>query len=156
MSVRVHPFFGPLAPGRWEGTARVVDRVVTLELDAEAVDGVSDAALDALASSFGRATELAGRARAAIEAEQDEPESATAMYVEFIGDQLAPAGLEGTALTAHVLDRLVPVCLWSWLEAGVDEPAVVFDFSYAPGELDHVLAVRFDAGGVVESVDLES
>lgn len=156
MSGRLHPFFGVLTAGHWKGSANVLDRTVSLELNAEALDGVSDTALDAVASLFGRAPELAGRARAAIDAEQDEPESATATYVDFIGDQLAPEGLEGPALTAHVLGRLVPVCLWSWVEEGVDEPAVVFDFSYAPGELDHVLAVRFDALGEVESVELES
>jgi len=151
-----HPFFGGLDQGGWVGTANVGGHEVKLELLGDDVSKASAGALDTVASSFKQAAELARRGRAAIDAEEANPESATAMYIGFIGDELAPAGLEGPALAAHVLGRLVPVRLWTWLDDGVEQPAVVLDFSYAPGELDHVLAVRFDAAGRVEAVDLES
>jgi hypothetical protein len=150
MSERRHPFFGALTPDadgslNWE----TVRDGIRVELHVDELARLKDEGLNALARLYERLPELDRMAREAIQRDHANPEGSAKLYEEFVRDNFPDSD------TSDVLGALVPVRLWSWLE-GDDPIWATLDYSFAPGEMDHVLCARFDESAQLVSLDLES
>lgn len=150
MNQRHHPFFGDLVAGAdgsfdWETTRNGIE----VELHIDRLAEMKDEGLDALARLYEQLPALDGVARAAMKRDHEDPEGAARMYEEFVRDNFPDSD------THDVLGALAPVRFWSWLEGDVDVWATL-DYSFAPGEMDHVLCARFDESTKLVALELES
>jgi hypothetical protein len=150
MNERRHPFFGALTPeadGSFNWESKRDGTQVKLHIDRLAE--MKDQALNALAKLYEQFPALERTAREAMKRDYVDPEGAAKMYEEIVRDIFPDSN------TDDVLGALVPVRLWSWLE-GDGDVWVTLDYSFAPGEMDHVLCARFDESAQVVALNLES
>ena len=150
MNERRHPFFGVLTPAadgsfNWESNRHGAQFSLHIDRLAE----MKDEALNALTALYEQFPALERTARVAMKRDYADPEGAANMYEAIVRDVFPDSN------TDDVLGALFPVRLWSRLE-GDGDVWVTLDYSFAPGDMDHVLCVRFDKSAQVVAVLLES
>lgn len=159
--MKTHAWFGNLAAAKdgsfdFDKLVSIGSDDVLVSIHFDGIADVSDATLDAVATQCQQLEQRAATARAAMSAELNDPESATATYFDFLKGE-APDLLGKTTKPTFVA-ALKPEKLWAWFSTSISPTgfSLQFDFNIAPGEIDHVLCATFDATGALQSIEIES
>ncbi|MBK6463447.1 MAG: DUF2004 domain-containing protein [Myxococcales bacterium] len=166
MAVLQHPVFGKLTPDATGGVCRggtrpLATREVAVDLTLMGPAPAAKELLDRAAPFIARLATFDTEARAGLEADQEEDDSAVVLYLEHHIEELEPGAVRAifgkpkeevdmAAFLAAVYLRRVG------LHPDDADRFAVFDYTISDEETHYVLSVAFDVNGEIVAVDMES